>query len=117
MDGKGRTVHSMSLNPGPFVALKSGRKTVEMRLNDEKRQIVKAGDFIRFCNLDTNEQLLVKVVDRIVYPSFYELYSEHDKISIGYTESERAHPSDMLEYYSEDRIKKYGALALIVELV
>jgi ASC-1-like (ASCH) protein len=117
MDEKRRTVHLMNLNQGPFDAIKSGRKTVEMRLNDEKRQMIKIGDLIRFTNTVTDEKLTVKVVDRIVYPSFFELYSAYDKTSIGYGECERADPSDMLEYYAEDRIKKYGALALVIELI
>ena len=43
--------HEMKLYPAPFDSIKSGRKTVEMRLNDEKRQLIKIGDRIRFVNV------------------------------------------------------------------
>ena len=38
--------HSMKLKPEPFYAMKSGYKTVELRLLDEKRSVVKVGDEI-----------------------------------------------------------------------
>ena len=109
-------IHEMNLNLEPFDAIKRGNKTVEMRLNDEKRQAIGKGDFIRFANNTTGETLLVRVVDTISYPSFRELYDAHDKISIGYNPKDFAEPADMLSYYSEDKIKKYGALAIIIQL-
>ena len=36
--GENRT-HEMKLHPAPFEAIKEGCKNVEMRLNDEKRQL------------------------------------------------------------------------------
>ena len=112
-----RKIHEMNLNPEPFESIRSGFKTVEMRLNDEKRAVIGKGDLIRFTNNKTGQVLMVNVLDRIVYPSFIELYKCYDKISIGYNESEEADPSDMLMYYSEENIRKYGALALVIELL
>ena len=105
----------MNLNPEPFEAIKSGRKTVEMRLNEEKRRYIDDGDYILFINTETKEELHVKVKGRREYPNFHELYANHDKISIGYTEDEVANPLDMLEYYTEEQIKKHGALAILIE--
>ena len=31
------TIHDMNLNPEPFEAIRNGNKTVEMRIDDEKR--------------------------------------------------------------------------------
>ena len=75
--------HEMRLHPAPFDLIKSGRKTVEMRLNDEKRQLVRIKDHIRFVNVRTGEELLARVLGREVYPTFCELYMDCDKISIG----------------------------------
>lgn len=36
-------IHNMRLNPSPFEAIRSGKKTIEIRLNDEKRKQVKVG--------------------------------------------------------------------------
>ena len=107
--------YPMNLDPRPFEAIKNGRKTVEMRLNDERRRYLDKGDFIMFTNTKTGEELFVKVTGRFEYPSFYELYANHDKVSIGYAEDENADPGDMLEYYTEEQIKKHGALAIVIE--
>ena len=64
IDEKARTVHFMNLYPASFDAIRTGRKTVEMRLNDEKRQMIKIGDLIRFTNTVTDEILTVKVVEK-----------------------------------------------------
>lgn len=44
--------HSMNLNPSPFEMIKSGRKTIELRLYDEKRQCIEVGDYITFANTE-----------------------------------------------------------------
>lgn len=38
--------HEMKLNNGPFERIKNGTKTIELRLNDEKRQLLKIKDLI-----------------------------------------------------------------------
>ena len=45
-------LHKMKLNSKPFESIKSGSKTIELRLNDEKRQQVSVGDFIEFSLTD-----------------------------------------------------------------
>lgn len=107
----------MNLNPRPFEAIKNGRKTVEMRLNDERRKGIMPGDHIKFTHTKTGEELIVQVIERKAYPSFCELYRAYDKVSIGYNEDEPADPSDMLEYYTEEKINEYGALALKIKII
>ncbi len=41
-------VHEMLLAPKPFEMMKSGQKTIELRLYDEKRKHIQIGDRIRF---------------------------------------------------------------------
>ena len=38
----------MNLHKAPFQMIKSGAKTIELRLYDEKRKKIKAGDIIEF---------------------------------------------------------------------
>ena len=45
--------HNMNLNNRPFKSIKEGTKTIELRLNDEKRSLLKVGDEIEFTNRDT----------------------------------------------------------------
>lgn len=53
-------VHSMKLNAEPFYKIREGKKTVELRLLDNKRRVLDVGDKIVFTNLaDENEQMAV----------------------------------------------------------
>ena len=104
--------HKMRLCNAPFEGVKSGRKKIEMRLFDEKRSRLQKGDEIEFENVETKETLLCKVTGIYRYKSFEELYKNHDKISIGYAESEVADPKDMLAYYSKEEIERYGVVAI-----
>lgn len=105
----------MKLWNAPFETVRSGIKTVEMRLFDEKRSRIHTGDTIEFINADSGEKLLCKVKGIHRYPSFESLYQNHDKISIGYRENEIADPKDMLAYYSQEQINRYGVVAIEIE--
>ena len=54
--------YEMKLNNGPFKKIKDGTKTIELRLNDEKRQLLKEKDLIEFTNRETLEQMLVEII-------------------------------------------------------
>ena len=64
----------MKLNPAPFEMIKSGQKTIELRLYDEKRQLVNIGDEIVFTNTVTGETLQTKVLKLHRFDSFVDLY-------------------------------------------
>jgi len=106
----------MNLHDAPFRAIKSERKTVEMRLFDEKRKLLKTNDLILFTNIVTNECLSAKIKEISVFESFEELYKHYNKISIGYEEDEEAQPDDMLLYYTKEQIKAHGVVAITIEL-
>ena len=109
--------HEMKLHNQPFEKIKSGTKTIELRLNDEKRQLLKIKDIIEFTNRTTNEKLLVEIEDLYKYPSFEELYKHFDKISMGYNEDEEANSKDMEEYYSKEEQDKYGVLGIQIRKI
>lgn len=106
--------YSMKLDNDSFVAMKYGYKTIEMRLNDEKRSLIQKGDYIEFTNTSTDEKMMAKVKSINAYKSFDELYSHYDKILLGYAKDECASPDDMLKYYDEEKIRKYGVIAIEV---
>ena len=109
--------HEMKLNNGPFSNIKNGTKTIELRLNDEKRQLLKIKDLIEFTNRGTLEQMLVEIKNLYHYPSFEELYKHFDKVAMGYKEDEEANPKDMEEYYSKEEQEKYGVLGIEIKKV
>lgn len=107
--------YEMKLNNEPFKAIKNGTKTLELRLNDEKRKQLIVGDYIEFTNRVTNEKLLVEVIDLFKYNSFEELYKHFNKIEMGYSINEEANPKDMENYYSKEEQEKYGVLGIKIK--
>ena len=110
-------MHKMKLKKSPFELIKSGTKTIELRLNDEKRQLIKVGDLIEFTNIITNETLTVKVINLYYFDSFKELYKNFDKIDLGYRKDEEASYTDMEQYYSKEKQEKYGVVGIHVEKI
>ncbi len=109
--------HEMKLNNGPYMNIKNGTKTIELRLNDEKRQLLKVKDLIEFTNRETLEQMLVEIENLYHYSSFDELYKHFDKVSMGYKEDDIADPKDMEEYYSKEEQEKYGVLGIEIKKI
>ena len=107
----------MKLHNQPFEKIKNGTKTIELRLNDEKRQLLKIKDIIEFTNRQTLEKILVEIEELHKYPSFEELYKHFDKISMGYNENEEANPKDMEEYYSKEEQDKYGVVGIKIKRI
>ena len=110
-------IHNMKLHPSPFEKIKSGEKTIELRLYDEKRQQINAGAQIVFTNTATGETLKTRVVKLHRFDSFEELYKALPLLQCGYTpeDIDRAHPADMEQYYSLEEQQKYGVVG--IELV
>ena len=108
--------HNMMLYNESFEMIKSKIKTIEMRLNDDKRKKIKIDDIICFQNTKTEEKLYVKVINLFPCKNFNELYKLFKKESLGYKENENADPNDMLEYYSHEQIEQYGVLGIEMSL-
>ena len=102
--------HKLQLNNKPFINVKNGIKKIELRLNDEKRQLLKEKDLIAFTNRETQETIVVEIEGLYKYPNFEELYKHFDKISMGYEKDEIADPKDMEQYYSKEEQKNMALL-------
>ena len=114
------TTHIMRLNNRPFQLIYSGNKTIELRLFDEKRQLIEAGDIIKFINTaDENNTLLVEVVELHIYKDFIELYNNLPLLKCGYTEQDidSADPKHMEKYYSQEQQSKYGVVGIEIKVV
>ena len=111
-------IHEMRLDAAPFGKIKSGEKTVELRLYDEKRRAIALGDTIRFTRRDDGETLKARVVGLCRFSSFGELYKVLPLDKCGYAPSElaAASPRDMDEYYSPEDQAKYGVIGICIEL-
>lgn len=112
--------HDMSLREAPFRAVADGTKVIEMRLLDEKRRKIRIGDRIRFTLSGGTETVTVLVVGLHTFPSFEALYASLipvvGAVGLGYAEGEIPHSGDMLDYYSEDSITRYGVVGIEIKL-
>jgi len=106
-------LHTMKLNDEPFGMIVNGRKTVELRLNDEKRRKVRPGDFIEFTHISIPEQkVTVRVTELYHYDSFPELLSALPKESCGFAPEDTVPPDYMDAFYPPEEQKRYGALGI-----
>ena len=101
-------IKEMNLLDEYFKAVKSKKKTVEVRLYDVKRKNLKFNDIIRFNNRLTNEKIDCKVVKLIKYDNLEELLKNCDVSNS---------KEEILNIYSLDEINKYGLLAIYIEVV
>ena len=112
--------HVMNLTPAPMQEIRTGNKTIELRLNDEKRKQISVGDTIKFINTeDSNDILRVKVADLFLFSSFAELYDNLPLLNCGYNENNinTASPDDMEMYYSREKQNKYGVVGIVISLL
>ena len=112
--------HVMNLTPAPMQEIRTGNKTIELRLNDEKRKQISVGDTIKFINTEeSNDTLRVKVVDLFLFSSFAELYDNLPLLNCGYNEDNinTASPEDMEMYYSREKQNKYGVVGIEISLL
>lgn len=108
-------IHKMRLVNFAFEAIKNRKKDIEVRLNDEKRKLINIGDIIEFTNIDTNEIIMVKVVNLYHYDTFLELFDNFDNKRLGLKEDDDASIMDI--FYSREEQEKYGALGIEFNLI
>lgn len=106
-------LHKMKLNNKPFEMINNGSKTIELRLNDEKRSKIKIGDFIDFTNInDPSSKMQVRVTELHCFDSFGELFNTLPKEKLGFG-SEEDIPNDYMDsFYSREEQEKYGVIGI-----
>lgn len=111
--------HTMKLDSSPMKKIKDGKKTIELRLYDDKRKQISVGDIIIFVNRqDDDDRLQVTVKNLFIFKSFAELYKNLPLLKCGYTEDDvnAASPKDMESYYSEEKQNQYGVVGIEISL-
>lgn len=106
-------IHKMKLLESPFERIKDGTKTVEFRLYDEKRKMIKIGDKIEFSKLpELEEKILVEVVDLYKEDSFKELF---EKVLTDENDIKK-HMEVIYKIYTKEQEKEYGVLGIKIKL-
>ena len=116
----GRRLHRMHLEADAFARMDAGEKTIELRLYDEKRRLIQAGDVIRFESTeDDTDVLYAEVLGLRFFPTFDELYAALPLTACGYTEEEArtASPRDMDRYYSPEEQQQWGVVGIELSLL
>ena len=111
--------HFLNLSPRPFENIQSGRKTIELRLYDEKRSQIQVGDTLVFVHTeDASKTLTTKAIALHRFPDFAALYAALPLEKCGYLPEEipTASPEDMNVYYSAERQAQYGVVGIEIIL-
>ena len=112
------TIHDMRLNPQIFDRIKSGIKTLELRINDDKRRAVKVGDTIQFSKRPAmDEKLTTNVISLHIHPTFAELFDQVNLGWLGYTQADKSWLNDsMYGIYSREEEAQYGVIGIRIAL-
>jgi ASC-1-like (ASCH) protein len=110
--------HEMRLLPKPFESIRSGTKTVEIRLYDEKRRRIEVGDTITFRRLPEEDESITAEVEALYRcGTFEELYKSLTFEAFGCAGySMERMLSGTYEIYTPEQERKYGVLGIKIKL-
>ena len=109
--------HVMKVKESYFGLLKNGKKTIELRLFDEKRREIEIGDEIEFHLFDNEmESFNSKVIGLYKAKSFRELCGDIDYKKAGF-ESKKELVEVLKEFYSDEKQEKYGVLGVEIDFI
>ena len=112
-------VHEMKLRSVYYDLIKQGTKIYEGRLNDEKRQLIDVGDVITFKREpELKESFNAVVKDLVYFDSFEEMANTLPLQKVGFLTETQDEVVDIYhQFYSIEDEKKYGVVAIKVEIL
>jgi len=109
--------HQMKLATEPYNNIASGKKVIESRLFDDKRQKISIGDTITFSENDNPENNVTTVVKGLLrYQTFNELFADHDPSLFG-EENRDFLLNQIKQFYSDEDEQKYGVVGIRLQLL
>ncbi len=112
-----KMLHKMKLQNEPFNSMKNGCKTIELRLYDDKRKLIKVGDKITFTLINGKESIDTTVRNLYGFDSFKSLYKNLPLDKCGYADVSKAKPEDMEEFYSKEEQSLFGVVGIEIERI
>ena len=111
--------HILKLSPKYFEYMKNGTKTIEARLNDDKRKNIRIGDFIVLKKKpELIEEIHTEVVDIIHKDSFERLIDRLDiSMYSDASETKENYLNDIFHFYTKEEEQKYGVVGIKVKKV
>lgn len=111
-------IHEMKLNNKAFNNIKNGIKKFELRLYDDRRKNINLGDTIIFHNLNNlDDTITVIVLELLQYPSFIDFFKDIDYRLCGTANSLEEKLERIHTFYTYEQEKKYGILAIKIEII
>lgn len=105
----------MKLAVAPFEKIISGKKVIESRLYDEKRQRINLGDQIEFvCDEDNSRKVLTEVQALYRHLDFESLFSDFPPSLFGGNSKEEL-IEEIQSFYSQKEQEKYGVVGIKIE--
>lgn len=111
--------HKLNLNPIYFDLIKNGEKTLEGRLNDDKRKIFNVGDKIVFYKEpERTETMNAIILDKYLFNDFEEMADKMNKADLGFANKTK---QEMIETYRNiytcDDERKYGVVIFKIKTI
>ena len=101
-------MHKLNVKEKYYNMLKSGVKTIELRLFDEKRRKIKIGDTIEFSsNSDANDRFTAQVINLHRADNFAELCKHIDCRNAGFATNEEL-IKVLEEFYTKEKLPGVG---------
>ena len=109
-------MHTMKVQTKYYNLLKTGIKTVELRLWDEKRQLIKVDDQITFSDLSNPEDsFIAKMIALHRAPSFGKLCDIISPQQAGFMTKEEL-VNCLQEFYTLEAQEKYGVVGIEIKI-
>ena len=111
--------HEMKLKDIYFDKIKNEEKVYEIRLNDDKRKLIRVGDIIVFKReQELIECITTKVTDLIHFVSFEEMAKSLPLEKVGFENKGIKEVVEIYhQFYNEEDEKNNGVLAIKVQVV
>lgn len=99
-----------------FDLIKNHKKSIELRLYDEKRKLINIGDIITFVSNETKEELISKVIKLHKAKNFEELVKNINIEKTGFKTIEDLN-KNILEFYSIEKQNNFGVLGIEIKVI
>lgn len=111
-------MYEMKVRQIYYAKLKSGEKTIELRLFDEKRQKIRIGEIIEFsCFENAQDKIQVEVLALHKGNDFEDLFNRIDIKKAGFTTTAKEILKIMEEFYPISEQRKYGVLGIEIRRI
>ena len=110
-------MHAMKVQTKYYNLLKSGIKTIELRLWDEKRRQIQVGDQITFSDLSNSDDTFIAQVLALHHAnSFDKLCDIIQPAQAGFSTKEEL-VDCLQEFYTPENQKKYGVVGIEIKRI